>query len=170
MRKLLCSALTLALAGTLAVAAPRQEGNDEHGNQKHDDNGGHFGWLKHHQSQKEQDEDADWDFDHEHLVPGHYYPRGRFVSSRQKLVAVSVNYSTRRVTLDDHSTWVVASHDIERCRDWRWDKDDVQVRDDEMHPGWYVLLNARLGQHVHGEYFGRVVESVPASKQAPVKP
>jgi hypothetical protein len=163
MRKLLGSALVLALAGTLAVASPRPGRDDEQGNQKHDDNGGHLGWLKHHQ--KKPDDNADWDFDHDHLVPGHYYPRGRFVSSRQKFVVVSVNYSTRRLTLDDHSTWVVASHDIDRCRDWHWDKDDVQVHDDEMHPGWYVLTNARLRQHVHGEYFGRVVESIPASKQ-----
>jgi len=168
MRKLLGSALVLALAGTLAVAAPRPDRDDEQSTPGNHDNGHHLGWLKHHQ--KDRDQDADWDFDHEHLVPGHYYPRGRFVSSRQKFLAVSVNYSTRRLTLDDHSTWVVASHDIDRCRDWRWDKDDVQVRDDEIHPGWYVLVNARLGQHVHGEYFGRVVESIPASKQGTVKP
>jgi len=151
MPKLVASALVLALAGTLAVATPRQGGDD--GKQDNHDNGRHLGWLKHHQN--DRDEDADWDFDHEHIVPGHYYPRGRFVTSRQKFVAVSVNYSTRRLLLDDHSAWVVASHDIDRCRDWHWDKDDVQVSDDEMHPGWYVLVNDRLGQHVHAEYFGR---------------
>jgi len=153
MHKIVGSALVLALAGTLAIAAPRQDRDDEHEKHEHHDNGRHLGWYKHHR--EDRDEDGDWDFDHDHVVQGHYYPHGRFVSSRRKFVFVSVSYGTRRVILDDHSTWVVASHDIDHCRDWRWDRDDVQVYDDDMHPGWYVLFNARLGQHVHVEYFGR---------------
>lgn len=152
MPKFVGSVLVLALTGTLAFAAPRPD-RDEHGKHGHHDNGRHVGWYKHHD--KDRDEHRGWDYDDDHIERGHFYPHGRFVSSRQKFVFVSVNYGTRRVILDDHSTWVVAPYDIDRCRDWRWDRDDVRVYDDDIHPGWYVLFNARLGQHIHVEYFGR---------------
>jgi hypothetical protein len=48
----------------------------------------------------------------------------------------------------------MAPYDRDRCRDWRWDRDDVYVYDDDAHPGWYLLFNARLGRYVHVEYFG----------------
>jgi len=151
MRILLGCALVLALAGTQASAAPRQD-RDDHEKHENHDNGHHYGWFKHHHEGR--DEDLDWDFDHDHIRPGHYYPYGRYEGRRGAFVAVSVDYPTRRVILNNRSTWIVASHDIGRCRDWRWDKDNVQVYDDDLHPGWYVLFNARLGQHVHVEYFG----------------
>jgi len=28
------------------------------------------------------------------------------------------------------------------------------VYDDDRHPGWYLLFNARLGRYVHVEFFG----------------
>jgi hypothetical protein len=49
---------------------------------------------------------------------------------------------------------VVASYEVDHCRDWQWDRDQVYVYDDDHHPGWYLLFNARLGHHVHVEYFG----------------
>ena len=153
MRKLVGSALLLALSATLAVAAPRQDRDDEHEKHERHDRGRHLGWYKHHDD--DRDEHGDWDYDGDRIEPGRYYPHGRFESNRQKFVLVSVNYGTRRVILDDHSTWVVAPYDVDHCRDWRWDRDNVQVYDDDIHPGWYVLFNARLGQHIHVEYFGR---------------
>src|SRR6266404_2215526 len=38
---------------------------------------------------------------------------------------------------------------------WDSDRDRVYVYDDDHHPGWYLLFNARLGRYVHVEYFGR---------------
>lgn len=153
MRKLVGSGLILALSATLAVAAPRQDRDDEHEKHERHDHGRHLGWDKHHD--EDRDEHGDWDYDDDHVVRGRYYPHGHFKSSRRNFVFVSVNYDTRRVILDDHSTWVVAPYDIDHCSDWRWDRDDVEVYDDDIHPGWYVLFNARLGQHIHVEYFGR---------------
>ena len=153
MRKFVGIGLGLALSGTLAFAAPRQDQDDRHEKHEHHDRGRHLGWYKHHD--EDRDEHGDWDDDGDRIEPGRYYPYGRFESNRQKFVFVSVNYDTRRVILDDHSAWVVAPYDIDHCRDWRWDRDNVQVYDDDVHPGWYVLFNARLGQHIHVEYFGR---------------
>ncbi len=152
MRILLGCALVLALAGTQASAAPRQDRDDDHSEHAHHDNGHHYGSIKHHH--EDRDEDGDWDFDHDHVRPGHYYPYGRYEGRRGVFVAVSVDYPTRRVILNNRSTWIVASHDIGHCHDWRWDKDSVRVYVDDQHPGWYVLFNARLDQHVHVEYFG----------------
>lgn len=45
-------------------------------------------------------------------------------------------------------------YDIPRCRDWEWDRDRFYVYDDARHPGWYVLINSRLGRSVHVEFFG----------------
>jgi hypothetical protein len=44
-------------------------------------------------------------------------------------------------------------YDIPRCRDWEWDRDRFYVYDDDRHPGWYVLINSRLGRSVHVEFF-----------------
>src|SRR5262249_12545063 len=63
------------------------------------------------------------------------YPRGRYPDVRQKYVAVRIDYDTRRVVLYDRSTWVVAYYDVQRCRDWAWDRDEVYVYDDDHHPG-----------------------------------
>jgi hypothetical protein len=69
-------------------------------------------------------------------------------------ISVSIDYRTRRALLYDRSTWVVAPYDIDRCRDWEWDRDSVFVYDDDQHPGWYLLFNSRLGRYVHVEFAG----------------
>ena len=46
------------------------------------------------------------------------------------------------------------SYDLNRCRDWQWDRDQVYVYDDDHHPGWYLLFNSRLGGYVHVEFSG----------------
>ncbi len=154
MRKLVGSALILALSGTLAFAVPRQDRDDRRDDDEHHhDHGRHRGWYKHHD--EDRDEHRDWDYDQDRIEPGRRYPHGRFDDDRRIFVFRSVDYHTRYVVLDDDSTWVVASHDIDHCRDWRWDRDNVQVYEDDIHPGWYVLFNARLGRHIHVEYFGR---------------
>src|SRR6266850_1286288 len=73
---------------------------------------------------------------------------------RSEFIARRMDFRTRRVVLYDNSNWVVASYDLDRCRDWEWDRDRVYVYDDDHHPGWYLLFNARLGRTVHVEYFG----------------
>jgi hypothetical protein len=158
----------MALAGTLAVAAPRQDRDDHrdrddrHDNGKHKgqdkhedrddrhDNGKHKGWYKH----GDRDDYRDWDGDHDRIRPGRAYPYGRYGRVREVFVARRIDYGTRRVVLYDNSNWVVASYDLNRCRDWEWDRDRVYVYDDDYHPGWYLLFNARLGRTVHVEYFG----------------
>jgi hypothetical protein len=164
MRKLIASAATMALAGTLTFANPRQDRDDRHDNGKHKgqdkhgdgdhgdhhDNGKHKGWYKH----GDRDDYRDWDDDHDRIRPGRAYPYGRYERVKHSFVSVSIDYQTRRVVLYDRSNWVVAPYDIDRCRDWRWDRDEVYVYDDDHHPGWYLLFNARLGRYVHVEYFG----------------
>ena len=71
-----------------------------------------------------------------------------------KATVLRVDYRTRHVFLYDNSDWVVASYDVDHCRDWEWERDRVYVYDDDHHPGWYLLFNARLGRYVHVEYFG----------------
>jgi hypothetical protein len=85
---------------------------------------------------------------------GGLYPYGRYEHVRGDFIARGMDFRTRRVVLYDNSNWVVASYDLERCRDWEWDRDRVYVYDDDHHPGWYLLFNARLGRYVHVEYFG----------------
>lgn len=165
MRNLMIGAGLVVLAGALAASCPAQGRDERHGNgrhggedrrrdvgdDEHHDNGNHNGWYKH----GDRDDHRDWDDDHDRFRPGHPYPHGRYEYVRRSFIATSIDYRTRRVMLFDHSNWVVASYDLDRCRDWRWDRDSVFVYDDDRHPGWYLLFNARLGRYVHVEYFGR---------------
>jgi len=163
MRKLIASAAMMALAWTLAIASPRQDRDDhrqdrddrrDRGDRKdrddHHDNGKHKGEYKH----GDRDDYRNWNDDHDRIRPGRRYAYGRYENVKRSFVSVSIDYRTRRVVLYDRSNWVVAPYDIDRCRDWRWDRDDVFVYDDDHHPGWYLLFNARLGRYVHVEYFG----------------
>ena len=168
MRGLLSMLSMCVLAGTITMAAPRQDHDDDrhHDNGKHKgwekhggdddrdehhDNGRHEGWYKH----EDRDDHHSWDYDHDRIRPGVHYPHGRYPDVRQAYVARTFDYRTRHIELYDHSTWVVASYDAPHCRDWAWDRDQVYVYDDDHHPGWYLLFNARLGRYVHVEYFGR---------------
>src|SRR6266478_5244438 len=117
MSKILAGILFMALAGTLSVAAPPQDRDDRH---------------------------ANWDSDRDRFQPGRSYPHGRYEHVREVFVARRIDYRTRRVVLYDNSNWVVANYDLDRCRDWEWDRDRVYVYDDDHHPGWYLLFNARL--------------------------
>jgi len=161
MKKLILGTALCALAGTLALAAPSQDRDDHHDNGKHKgqekhqgddrhDNGQHKGWEK----QEARDNYRGWDHEHDRIVPGKHYPRGHYEHVREVFVARSIDYRTRNVILYDRSNWVVASYDLNRCRDWQWDRDQVYVYDDDHHPGWYLLFNARLGRYVHVEYSG----------------
>ncbi len=163
MRRLFASITMMALAGTLALASPRQDRDDHHDNGKHKgwekhgdedgdrrDNGKHKGWYKH----GDRDDYRDWDDDHERIRPGRAYPYGRYEHVRGEFIARGIEIRTRRVVLYDNSNWVVAPYDLDRCRDWEWDHDRVFVYDDDHHPGWYLLFNARLGRYVHVEYSG----------------
>ena len=146
MRKLIGTTLLLMLASTLAFAAAPQGRKGDH------DRGRHEGWAKH--SDEDRDRHRDWDFEHERVIVSHPFPRGRFPGAGRSFVFRTVDFRTRRVILADRSAWIVAPYDLELCRDWRWDRDTVVVYDDDVHPGWYVLFNTRLGSHVHVEYFG----------------
>jgi hypothetical protein len=170
MRKLLVGIVFMALTGTLPLAAPRRDRDDHHDRDdrhdkdkgkhkdrdKHDDrdddrhdNGKHKGWYKH-----DRDDYRDWKYDEARVRPGRAYPHGRYEHVREVFVARRMDYRTRHVFLYDNSDWVVAAYDVDRCRDWEWDRDRVYVYDDDHHPGWYLLFNARLGRYVHVEYFG----------------
>jgi hypothetical protein len=164
MRKILAGIFFMALAGTLSMAAPRQDHEDRHDNGKHKgwdkhedrgdegdrhDNGKHKGWDNPHNPHY-----RDWDDDGERIHPGRAYPYGRYDHVREVFIARRIDYRTRRVVLYDNSNWVVANYDLDRCRDWEWERDRVYVYDDDHHPGWYLLFNARLGRYVHVEYFG----------------
>jgi hypothetical protein len=167
MRKLFAGIVFMALAGTLALAAPPQDRDDRRdkderhdngkhkGRNKHDDegdrhdNGKHKGWDNPHNPHYEN-----WDSDHDRVRPGRAYPHGRYDHVREVFVARRFDYRTRHIFLYDNSDWVVAQYDLDRCRDWQWDRDQVYVYDDDHHPGWYLLFNARLGRYVHVEYFG----------------
>jgi hypothetical protein len=169
MKKLILGTALCALAGTLAVAAPSQDrdehrdhgrgedhdngkhrGWDKHDRNDHHDNGRHEGWEKH----EVRDNYRGWDDDHDRIVPGRRYPRGHYEHVREVFIARSIDYRTRNVILYDRSNWVVASYDLDHCRDWRWDRDQVYVYDDDHHAGWYLLFNARLGRSVHVEFSG----------------
>ena len=166
MRKILSGIFVLSLATTLSIAAtPQDRGDrdDRHDNGKHKgqgkhedrgddrdrhDNGKHKGW------DNERNPHANWDSDRDRVQPGRAYPHGRYEHVRDVFVARRIDYRTRRVVLYDNSNWVVANYDLDRCRDWEWERDRVFVYDDDHHPGWYLLFNARLGRYVHVEYFG----------------
>jgi hypothetical protein len=163
MRRFIGSVAMVALAGTLAIANPGQDRDDRRQDREdrrdrderrdrddHHDNGKHKGEYKH----GDRDDYRDWDDDHDRIRPGRHYPYGRYENVKRSFVSVSIDYRTRRVVLYDRSNWVVAPYDIDRCRDWHWDRDEVFVYDDDHHPGWYLLFNARLGRYVHVEYSG----------------
>jgi hypothetical protein len=146
MSKLLGTTLVFLLTSTLVFAAPPQGRHGGH------DRGLHKGWEKHHD--QDRNEHRNWDFERERWVAGRPFPHGRFRGVGGTFVFRTVDFPARRVILADRSAWIVAPYDIDRCRDWRWDRDRVVVYDDDVHPGWYVLFNTRLGSHVHVEYFG----------------
>lgn len=164
MAKLIAGIAFMALAGTLAVASPQKDRDDHHDNGKHNggdkhddrdhaehhDNGRHEGQLKN----ASESDYRHWDHEHDRIEPGRHYPHGRYEHVKESFVATSLDFRTRRVVLYDRSNWVVASYDINRCRDWQWNRDTVYVYDDDHHPGWYLLFNARLGRYVHVEYSG----------------
>ena len=171
MRKFFAGIIFTALAAALALAAPPQDrddrrdrderhdhgkhkGSDKHGDRgdgdrEDHDNGRHKGWDNPHNPHY-----RDWDSEHERIRSGHAYPHGRYAHVREVFVARRFDYRTRHIFLYDNSDWVVAPYDLDRCRDWQWDHDQVYVYDDDHHPGWYLLFNARLGRYVHVEYFG----------------
>lgn len=161
MRKLIASLVFAALAATSAIAVPAQDRGD------HQDNGKHKGWDKHDDQGDRHDNGQHkgwdnphnphyqgWDYEHERIRPGRAYPYGRYMHVREGFVASRFDYRSRHIFLYDNSDWVVAPYDLDRCRDWQWDRDQVYVYDDDHHPGWYLLFNARLGRYVHVEYFG----------------
>jgi len=164
MRKLFAVLIFTALTGTVSPGAPAQDRDDHHdrderhdngkhnGHEQHDedrhDNGNHKGWDKAHNPH------AHWDADQDRIRPGHAYPYGRYEHVREVFVARRIDYHTRHIVLFDNSNWVVAAYDLDRCRDWEWDRDRVFVYDDDHHPGWYLLFNARLGRYVHVEFSG----------------
>jgi hypothetical protein len=117
MRKLIASIAMMALAGTLAIASPRQDRDDHR--QDRDD-------------RRDRDDRKGGDDHHDN---GKHDPYGLYENVKRSFVSVSIDYRTRRVVLYDRSNWVVAPYDIDRCRDWRWDRDDVFVYDDDHHPG-----------------------------------
>jgi hypothetical protein len=161
MRKIIAGTLFLALTATMGAAVPRQDHGNGHDNGKHKgwdkhgddgdrhDNGNHRGW-----DNPRNPHYSNWDSDHDRIRPGRAYPYGRYDHVRSVFIARRMDFRTRRVVLYDNSNWVVASYDVDRCRDWEWDRDRVYVYDDDHHPGWYLLFNARLGRYVHVEYFG----------------
>jgi hypothetical protein len=170
MQKLIVTAALFVMAGALTVASPAQDRDDRRDRDDHHDNGKHKGWEKHGDRDDDERHDngrhegqfknashndyRDWDNEHDRIEPRRHYPHGRYDHVKEFFVATSIDYRTRRVVLYDRSNWVVASYDIDRCRDWRWDRDTVYVYDDDHHAGWYLLFNARLGRYVHVEYFG----------------
>jgi hypothetical protein len=159
MRKIIASMAFLAVAGTLAIAAPPQERDDHRDREDRHDNGKHKGWDKHENRGDDGDRHDNgnhrgWNDDRDRIRPGRAYPYGRYGHVREVFVARRIDFRLRRVVLYDNSNWVVAPYDLDRCRDWEWDRDRVYVYDDDHHPGWYLLFNARLGRYVHVEYFG----------------
>lgn len=169
MRRLILGATLFALTGTLAQATPRQDRDERRDRDERHDNGKHEGREKHgddrdehrdndHRSMSyrhyDRDDHRGWDDDHDRIHPGHRYPYGRYEHVREVFIVRSMDYRTRHVVLYDRSNWVVASYDVPRCRDWQWDRDQVYVYDDDHHPGWYLLFNARLGRYVHVEFSG----------------
>lgn len=167
MRKILNLALLIGLSATLAYSQPRQDRDDRRKDKKDDE---HRGWEKREARERREDHDRDehrdrddrrdvddhrhWDSDLERIEEGRRYPHGRYAAVRHDYVSLSIDLRSRRVMLEDRSAWVVAPYDMPHCRDWRWGQDRVFVYDDDEHPGWYLLFNARLGRYVHVEFFG----------------
>jgi hypothetical protein len=166
MRKLILGTALFALAAALSAPTPGQDRDDRRDRDDRHDNGKHKGWDKHgdrdegdrHDNGEHRgwykDDYRGWDHEHDRIVPGRHYPRGHYEHVREVFVARSIDYRTRNVILYDRSNWVVAAYDLDRCRDWQWDRDQVYVYDDDHHAGWYLLFNARLGRYVHVEFSG----------------
>ncbi len=152
MRKLIAGAVLLILSVAPAFATPQRDRDDRDDRDDRHDNGKHKGWYKH--GDHDWDDHRHWDYDREREHPGRAFPHGRYEHVRESFRSVSIEIRTRRVILVDHSSWVVAPYDIDHCRDWRWDRDDVYVYDDDSHPGWYLFYNARLGRYAHVEFLG----------------
>ena len=162
MRKLIVGALMFALFAPLGIAYSPQERGDhrdknDRGRAKQDNRGADARHDDHGAVAVRDDHRTiavRHDYSRERIVPGHAYPHGRYEQVRHSFAAVSFDVRTRRVVLADHSGWVVAPYDVARCRDWRWGDDTVFVYDDDTHPGWYLLFNARLGRYAHVEFLG----------------
>ncbi len=163
MRKLFAGVVLLALSVAPTFAMPQRDRDDrrdrdEHRDKDrgdrddHHDNGKHKGWDKH--GGHDWDDHRHWDYDRERTRPGRAFPYGRYEHVRGAFRSVSIDVRTRRVVLVDRSSWVIAPYDIDHCRDWRWDRDEIHVYDDDAHPGWYVFYNARVGRYAHVEFFG----------------
>ncbi len=165
MKKFLASLLFLALVGTLNAAIGQQDRDDRRQRDDHRDDHKDRNNEKHATPQRNDNRNhgasdhqpnphANWDSEHDRARPGRSYPYGRYEHMKVDIAARHFDPRTRRVTLFDNSNWIMASYDLPRCRDWDWDRDRVYVYDDDHHPGWYLLFNARLGRYVHVEYFG----------------
>lgn len=146
MHKILASLTLLGLLLTPVRAMPQRD-RDDRGDR--DDHRGKHGKGK-------DKHDRDWDDDERHDRGLHkgWYKHGRYEGVRHTWRVRTFEVRRRQVILVDRSTWVIASYDIPRCRDWAWDRDEVYVYDDDRHPGWYLLFNSRLGRYVHVEFFG----------------
>lgn len=153
MLRFLGCGLILCLSGTVAYGFSGQDRDDHRDGDDHGEYVRHDDWARHHP--EDRDEHRDWNYEHDRIESGHHFPHGRFDSDRRAFLTASFDYRSRRVILDDHSAWVVASYDRDRCRDWRWGRDKVLLFEDDVHPGWYVLFNERVGGYVHVEFFGR---------------
>ncbi|GAC1618134.1 MAG: hypothetical protein NVS9B13_05650 [Candidatus Acidiferrum sp.] len=128
----------------------KHEGRGEDNGDGHHDNGKHKGWYKH----EGREAHGDWDNDRERIRPGRQYPYGRYGNVRHAYICRRLDRRSRMLVLYDNSNWVVAPYDLDRTRDWEWDRDNVYVYDDDRHPGWYLLFNTRLGRYVHVEFSG----------------
>jgi hypothetical protein len=155
MRKLIASAILLGLSVVPISAVPQRDRDDRRGRDDRRDRGRDDRRDRGRDDRRDRGEEhRNWDYDHARSRPGHPFPHGRYEHVREHFVVRTFDFRTRRVFFPDRSTWVIAAYDIPRCRDWYWDRDVVYVYDDDSHPGWYLLFNARLGRYVHVEYFG----------------
>lgn len=140
MHRILASLVLLSLSFAPVPAFSQRDRDDrEHGG-------------KHGKGKDKHEKDRD--DRHDRGLHKGWYKHGRYKDVKHVWKIRTYEVRTRRVVLVDRSTWVIASYDIPRCRDWAWDRDEVYVYDDDRHPGWYLLFNSRLGRHVHVEFFG----------------
>jgi hypothetical protein len=134
----------MSLAFTSVLALPQRDRDDREGRE-------HGG--KHGKGKDKRDKDRGDDRHDRGLHKG-WYKHGRYKDVKHVWKIRTYEVRTRRVILVDRSTWVIASYDLPRSRDWAWDRDEVYVYDDDRHPGLYLLFNARLGRSVHVEFSG----------------